>query len=245
MIRWETAKYYAAGSVLLPAAGVLLWPSARWMNAVFAGWLLLAAAFWIFRERREQAERLERTIQAMQIASIRTLNHHRHDWMNDLQVLYGYIRLQKQDKMAECVEKIRERMAMESKIAKLGEPSLVIFLQSFRTMTHSLRLNVRIDGELNFGELPFDGAGTAAALIDVLNAYRFAVKPGSGEAAALTLALSRDDKSLIVELDVDGEVQDARELQRKLKQRLKGTPLQPVNLDHPEQYAKLTARFQM
>ncbi|WP_415841302.1 Spo0B domain-containing protein, partial [Paenibacillus alkaliterrae] len=196
MGRLTTAKYYAAATVLLPCTAVLIWPSKVWLTAVFLVWLIAAAVFWIRTERKEHAERTARTIQSLQTSAIRTLNHHRHDWMNDLQVVYGYIRLKKLDKTVEYVEKISGRMAVESQIAKLGVPSLISYIQSFRTISNTLELQVVIQGDIHLNEITADADQIAETIIHTINAYRFAAKPGYGDAAILKLELSLDQEAL-------------------------------------------------
>ncbi|UVI28110.1 Spo0B domain-containing protein [Paenibacillus spongiae] len=243
MNRIRNLKHYAAASVLLPAAGVLVWRSELWLLAVFVGWVAAAAAIWIWCERQEQSNRTTRMAHAMQTAAIRTLNHHRHDWMNDLQVLYGYIRMGKTDKAVQCVEQIRERMATESKIAKLGVPSLVTYIQSFRTLTNSLLLDVDIEGELNLSELPLDGERVSNAIVDMINVYRFAVKPGLGEAAKLIVEFDLDEKRLYVTFLFDGEIGDMEEWHQKWKKQVKDTPLKPLEAQQLPERLELQAEL--
>lgn len=244
MNRLRTAKLGAAVSVLLPAVSVMVWPSALWVHAVFILWVAGVSALWIAAERKQQAERLERAVRSSQKAAIHTLNHHRHDWMNELQVLYGYIRMGKQDKAVACVEKIRDKMAIESRISRLGVPSLVTFIQSFRTFSQSLQLEVDIDTGLQFDNLPVDRQAIADAIVDIVNAYRFQVKPGIGEPATLRLGICCSGNSLQVELHYEGDINDEDQLLRVLNQRLHGTPLQAAGLTqfhHVLLEAKLSA----
>jgi len=243
MNRWQTLRLYGAGSILLPAAALVIWQEHVWIHAVFVAWTMLAAWAWVVTDRREQAERNARTAQALQTTAIRTLNHHRHDWMNDLQVLYGYIRMNKLDKTVECVEKIRERMTAESRIAKLGIPSLVLFVQSFRTVTNAMQLHVEAADDINLAELPLDGEGAAEALIDTINAYRFAVKPTGGEAARLTVTMQRDERHLHVLLQYEGELLSSEELHDKIKQRLRKAVLRVERMDPAMKEAALRAEL--
>ncbi|MBW7476229.1 Spo0B domain-containing protein [Paenibacillus oenotherae] len=233
MNRFRMTKLYAAGSVILPAAAVLIWHSQLWVIAVFLAWFLAAALLWIWCDRKEQGQRLARTVHAMQTSSIATLNHHRHDWMNELQVLYGYIRMGKEDKMVVCVEQIRERMTAESRIARLGIPSLVAYLQSFRTMTHAMELDVEIEGELSLAGLPLDGEQTGEAIIDIINAYRLGTKQGAGDVAKLSVDFVLGDHSLDVTFHYDGELNDASDWKQKCKRALKGSPFKAVELEQP------------
>ncbi|WP_138752390.1 Spo0B domain-containing protein [Paenibacillus sinopodophylli] len=243
MGRLTTAKYYAAGTVILPCAAVLIWPTKVWLTAVFLVWLIAAAAYWIQAERKEHAERTSRMIQSLQGSAIRTLNHHRHDWMNDLQVVFGYITLKKLDKAAEYVEKISERMAVESSISKLGVPSLICYIQSFRTISNSLELRLVINGDIHLNELTADADQIAETLIHTINAYRFAAKPGYGNAAVLTLELSLDEDMLNATFYYDGELMNEQQWKQKIQQQLVGAPMQPVNFEQP--YAKVLLRAEM
>ncbi|MFX3634896.1 MAG: Spo0B domain-containing protein [Candidatus Pristimantibacillus sp.] len=245
MDRIKTAKQSAAASIVLPCAAVLIWPSSVWLLALFLVWLTTAAAVWIWAERREHAERLARTVHTMQASGIRTLNHHRHDWMNDLQVIYGYIRMNKPDKAVEYVDKIRERMIAESQIAKLGVPSLVSYIQSFRTLTNSLQLHVKIAQDINLNELPIDSLNVAETLMQIINTYRFAVKTGYGDPASLTMEMTTDGQVLFAAFYYQGELTDEQQLTDKLKQQLEGAPLQPVDLDRPQETILLKSKMRV
>ncbi|WP_028611815.1 Spo0B domain-containing protein [Paenibacillus harenae] len=243
MGRLSTAKYYAAASVLLPCAAVLIWPSRLWLTAVFLVWLIAAAICWIGAERKEHAERTTRTIQSLQSAAIRTLNHHRHDWMNDLQVVYGYIRLNKLDKTIEYVEKISGRMAVESSISKLGVPSLVSYIQSFRTISNSLELQVVINGDIHLNEITAEADQIADSIIHTINAYRFAVKPNSGSSAVLKLELTLDHEALYAAFYYEGELMNEQQWKQKIQQQLEGAAMKPINLEQP--YGKVLLRAEM
>ncbi|HUC91305.1 MAG TPA: Spo0B domain-containing protein [Paenibacillus sp.] len=231
MNRWRTIRYYAAGSVLLPIAAVWFWREQLWPAGALLLWLTAAAAIWIIADRKEQALRSERAQAALETKAIRMLNHHRHDWMNELQVLYGYIRMNKPDKTVECLEKIREAMTAESRIAKLGIPSFILFVQSFRTVTNAMQLQVDVADDVNLAELPLNGEKVADTLTDLINAYRFGVKPGGGDAARLTVGLHRNETALLIDLRFEGELLNAQELYAKCRQRVKKSPLYADRLE--------------
>ncbi|MDP4095653.1 Spo0B domain-containing protein [Paenibacillus sp. P96] len=92
--------------------------------AVWGGAAAIAGVEITRRNAEKENTAIRRTLEE---AANAALNHHRHDWMNDLQVLYGYIRMGKYDKSAECVERIKERAAQDSKLSKLGIPALIFF----------------------------------------------------------------------------------------------------------------------
>jgi stage 0 sporulation protein B (sporulation initiation phosphotransferase) len=224
-------RYYAAVSVLAPAAAVFIWPTELWLSALFLVWTAAAAVLWNRSNAREQARRLETLERTMQQTAIATLNHHRHDWMNDLQIIYGYIRMGKTDKTIQCVEQIRERMLTESKIAKLGVPSLVVYLQSFRARTNAMIIDLDIDGEVNLAELLADEERAADAIIELIQAYRSAAASGSGDAARLLMDISADDERLLLSFHFDGELRSGSEWKANCERALHGSPLQVAEAD--------------
>lgn len=232
MIPKTSVKHYVAATAILPVVALLIWPGERLLAAGSLLWIAAAAFYWIRSERQGHRERLSGTIAAMQASSVRTLNHHRHDWMNDLQVLYGYIRLGKLDKTVGYVEKIRDRMNAESSISKLGVPSLISYIQSFRTITNSLALEVEIEGNVNLQEMGRDAERAAESLIHTINAYRVSVKSRPGEEAVLRLRLSSEAGALYASFRYDGELVNAEHWNQKMKEQLRGAPLTKVSEQH-------------
>ncbi len=138
-------------------------------------------------ERKQLLESVQRTAAA-------TLGHHRHDWMNDLQILYGYIQLGKYDKLAGCVERIKEGMVADSKISRLGIPSLVFYLHSFREMNGSVQLEVCVQEDLQLGNLltAEDAEQFTEAIISTIRAYQFTGRSSWGDVLQLKLSLCRE-----------------------------------------------------
>ena len=227
-LRW--LKFGAAASLVVPA--VLIWTAHSRIASLLLCliWVVAAAAVWIAVERKEHAYQLDQAVQLMQEASIRTLNHHRHDWMNELQVLYGYIRLQKPDKTVQCVERIKDRMMMESRIAKLGEPALVLFLQSFRTASQSLQLDVILEEEVDWTMLGSDSASLAEVLRELVDAYRLGIQPGHGDAPRLMLEFAQYEGVVEVAMQLTGELQNASHLEQNVKATLAGSKFRLVTL---------------
>ncbi|MEW4371415.1 Spo0B domain-containing protein [Paenibacillus kandeliae] len=77
--------------------------------------------------------------------AIEAFSHHRHDWMNDLQLLYGYIQMGNRERLIENIERIKEQMVAESRVAKLGIPKLVFYLQTFKAVERDMQLELEIE----------------------------------------------------------------------------------------------------
>lgn len=150
------------------------------------------------QEQRAMAQGIEQT-------AIKTLNHHRHDWMNDLQILYGYIQLNKIDKSKEYVERIKEKMTIESKISKLGVPPLIFYLQSFRTTGSNLILEVEIDENLSLSEIlnPQEGDELTTMIAQTVRAYQYGGLAAWGETRKLTLRFYQEEDDVIVRFEVE------------------------------------------
>lgn len=84
----------------------------------------------------------------------RLMQLRRHDWMNDIQVLYGYVKLNRKDYILGCMEKINAKLHEESALGKLGSPSLELTILSFKTESPQLEMNFYIDREVDLNGHP-------------------------------------------------------------------------------------------
>ncbi len=60
--------------------------------------------------------------------SIKLLRNYRHIYMNDLQVILGYIQLEKQDKAAEYIKRVSLMMDKESKVYQLKDNDMKLIM---------------------------------------------------------------------------------------------------------------------
>ncbi|SDF25333.1 Sensor_kinase_SpoOB-type, alpha-helical domain [Fontibacillus panacisegetis] len=178
---------------------------------------LLILCWWYIRYIHRQAVNERKILlESVQRTATATLGHHRHDWMNDLQILYGYIQLGKYDKLADCVERIKERMAVEGKIARLGIPSLVFYLQSFREMNGSIQLEIYVQENLHLDDLLLteDGEEFSLAITETIRAYQFCGRSSWGEIVRLKLSfcLEGNEVAAIFEQEGSGSVDTLTQL---------------------------------
>lgn len=201
-VRWAI---WALLSLIVPVAAVFVWRGAWWPPLLLVAWTA-GAGFWHARRLNIKYRDLNtRMLDHSRRSAIRTLSHHRHDWMNDLQILYGYIRLNKTDKAAQVVDRIRERMENDSRVSQIGNPELATFLLSFRTQCDHLRLDVRIADGVQWDKLAADPDRWASCVIGLINAYRYRSSvPGAAE-NVLRLSFSQDDRDLTLKLEYEGE----------------------------------------
>lgn len=205
MKSWKRVPWIAACSLLIPLVFIMLYPAAVSIVA-YALWSVVVLLVSLAAMRKQADAERRAIIQSLEERAISSLNHHRHDWMNDLQVLYGYLRMGKLDKSLQCVERIKERVQEESRISKLGIPSLVFYLQSFRASGAALDLHVEVEENLQLGALvsPEDGESLTCAIADAIRAYQYGGGRSSwGEVRKLTLSFGQDHGDVVVRLDGD------------------------------------------
>lgn len=170
------------------------------MCAAISSWIQTSKAV---NERLSRAE-LETYRQESDMRLIRTLNHHRHDWMNDIQVLFGYIKLKKYDNLQGYVENIMVKIQQESAVSKLGMPSLVAYMLTFRTLTNDVKLEVELEQEVHLDELPLNKAEVASVIINMVEAFRMNATPSADGSNVLSVELVVEEDHLLVDCVYNG-----------------------------------------
>jgi stage 0 sporulation protein B (sporulation initiation phosphotransferase) len=141
---------------------------------------------------------------------LRTLNHQRHDFMNDIQVIFGYLRLNKYDKILDFVENMKHKAERESMISKLGSSELSLYLHSFRAR-HSLELEVEMDQAVNLAELPIEPDLIGHLTISLIESV-VCLGRGSESLEKVALELYTEEDALYVCLELYGST-DVEELE--------------------------------
>lgn len=177
---------------------------------------------------------------------IRTFNHHRHDWMNDLQVIVGYITLKKYDKLTDCVERIRMKLAQENKITKLGDASLSLFLLSFRIQCNVMELDVDVEGEVDLSKLPIHSPLLNELIRNVVDQFRMAAKPSNEEPNRLTVKFKLSDDRLLLDFEYNGMLhyeELALGLERTLQEERKAMTELEYQVNVTENSAQTTVKL--
>lgn len=172
--------------------------------------LLLASAYgFLLLDHRRLRERSHTLL-------VQTINHHRHDWMNDFQVLLGLLRLKKYDSMQPYMDKIKAKLHQESCLSKLGAPSLIAYLMSFRTTCRPFELEVSVEQEMNLEQLPIDSEKVSKLLRETVETFSECAVPPDGEPNILSLELDKEDKALLLDFVYEGHYKEDK-LQQALE----------------------------
>ncbi|RUS47663.1 Spo0B domain-containing protein [Cohnella sp. AR92] len=211
-------------SLLLPCLALVFWPDEGWLLALFVLWTIAAAAVIIAMAQRETNRRNEFAVESMRMTTINTVRHHRHDLMNEVQILYGYLKLGKPDKAIDVVERLKKQMEQDSRLSRLAAPKLIAYLLSFRTMCSTMKLEVEVADDFSL-----DSGGSlergkfAEAVIGLIDAIRVRsdVSP-VGEENRLQLVFYRSENGIELAMNYDGMLAARDSLPFELERVLKG-----------------------
>ncbi|MFD2612580.1 Spo0B domain-containing protein [Paenibacillus gansuensis] len=181
-----------------------------WLDTAAAAAVVAAGTWWARSMRRSQEQDMDRQRNGDRGLFLRTMNHHRHDWMNDLQVLYGYIRLRKYDNLPDFLDKIKDKMHKESQVSKLGLPSLVLYLHSYRTNGGTMELDVEAAEPLDLSLLPIPLTESAEWLQEMIEWLGQHSLPDEEYIHKLTVSFHKEEQALTVCFDLEGRLDEVR-----------------------------------
>lgn len=246
MKSWKSIVWAVMLSAVLPL-GLVYWHASLFTCLLLGVWVAAVLAFSFFYNRRHYEEELRIQEKTLQQAANRTLNHHRHDWMNDLQVLYGYIQLGKPDKSVQCVERIKERIALDSRIAKLGVPSLIFYLQSFRTFRSSLELVVQVEEGLQLEDKlsPDTGDELTSVIMQTVRAYQYSGLTPQGDTRKLRLSFSQEGQDILISFEGEGDQGNPELLQGQIYNIVQGKIMKAGQVQPNTGYVELRLPLEM
>jgi stage 0 sporulation protein B (sporulation initiation phosphotransferase) len=127
-------------------------------------------------KRADDQNQLQDPLDEQRKLWIDTMNHLRHDWLNDLQLIMGYTQMKKYDKLAACVDMLKQRLTEEGRASKLGEPELVELLFTYRTRPLPYRFELSIEGSVDVAACLPSGAEVCSAVREALETFERAAR---------------------------------------------------------------------
>lgn len=200
MQQWQRIRVISA-VVLLVSLPLLLWAaSSTWLaiSVMVLSVLGFVGIFFSITKERKQRE----AVNQRQI--IELISHYRHDWLNDLQLLFGYISLKKYDNLEGCMDKIRTKALQESSLAKLGIPSLVAFFISFRLYYNALALELEMEEDINLASLPLDQEKVSRLVQMTVKLIHAHAVPSLEEPNILSVQFDLESDALLFDLIYQG-----------------------------------------
>lgn len=145
------------------------WVADSWIVMIWAllGFIIASAAVLWVRSNERKKHKLQE--QLWREESLAFIHRRRHDWLNDLQLIYGYVRLNKYDKLPSFVESLKSRLQDESSFSVLGSSHLEWELLRLCTFGGNLKVDVSVDPEWNAEQWLIQDVVTARILRDWLD----------------------------------------------------------------------------
>lgn len=139
--------------------------------------------------RREAEEKAQREL-------LETIHLQRHDLMNDLQVLLGYIQLNKQERVKTHVEQMAFRLQEDSAIARLDDSQLTSLLYAWRAGAHQVKLRTHIEHGVVLSELGGRGRLMAITIAALVPCWKAAMREGLSDETTLAVSVAMPEGRL-------------------------------------------------
>lgn len=162
----------------------------------------------VIAERRAIRHMMDELQREKEREFMRAIGQYRHDWMNDLQVLFGYVSLKKYDKLTPYLEKIKSKLSEESHIANIGHTSLSLLLMSYRLYSQDYELIVSMDGTSKLNQLPIRPDRLVQRVKEGLQLFQQASLPSAEEHNKLSLSIVTADEHIQLAYKYTGLVDD-------------------------------------
>lgn len=156
---------------------------------------------------RQELERAIEVNDKKTLSIIDYVQHKRHDWMNTLQIVYGYVQLKKIDKIIPHVERIKEELRQESTISQLGFPQMEWFLLCFLAEQHSFEVELEIAEDMDLTNLPIDQDRFKDVFVGIAHAFQSSsAQYMSEEENFLTIVIDTYQNSACFSFLYEGEI---------------------------------------
>ncbi|MEW9670867.1 Spo0B domain-containing protein [Ammoniphilus sp. 3BR4] len=140
---------------------------------------------------------------------LESLRLQRHDWLNHFQVILGYMKLQRYDVCEEYIKKVTEQTNNESRIASLGNQSLVSFLLTYNALHKEMKLEVQVPELINLSRLGQDENQRFYELVKgIIDIYRENSIANEGLPNTLVIEVQALDDSLFLAVEYEGQLKE-------------------------------------
>ncbi|MFS1513862.1 Spo0B domain-containing protein [Chengkuizengella sp. SCS-71B] len=117
-----------------------------WLSRILIMITVILIIFHFFVRKKQKSSERDQSVSE----TLSFIHHYQHDLMNELQLIFGYIKLKKFDKLIFIVEKLKESIQQERNIAKLNTPFLEFVLLKMKTNCKSYQF--KVEQSLNYPE---------------------------------------------------------------------------------------------
>lgn len=151
--------------------------------------------------RREEQRLTEQADLILQV-----LNQQRHDWLNHVQVLLGYLKMGRPEQGELYLKRVCELACQESMIARINLPSLSVFFLTFNAIHRDLLLEVELENQPDLSKLTVDHEWFAALIMDIVFAIKTYQRKPEYEVNSLLLSFTAGSNQLEISFDLAGSL---------------------------------------
>ncbi|MUV39509.1 Sporulation initiation phosphotransferase [Lentibacillus sp. JNUCC-1] len=148
---------------------------------------------------------------------IDTLTHYRHDLLNQLQVIHGYLGMGKPDKAEEKLSAYTSQLDQERRLMHLGLPDFALWVIRFNMEQTHFRLTYKIESHPVSPKLDQKIVKSCETLFQV---FRSHAAVHELHQAHLHFHEERIKKTYIIHINMTGTFVDAKELKKQLQHKL-------------------------
>jgi stage 0 sporulation protein B (sporulation initiation phosphotransferase) len=134
------------------------------------------------------------------------LNRQRHDWLNHVQVLLGYLHLNRTEQGEAHLKRIAEIAMQESIIARLGNSLLSVFFLTFHALNKEMLLEVDVCDKVDLSRIVLDEQSLFQLVSEILCTVNDHVAQDGYEPASMHVCLFSGEAGVHFRFDLAGEL---------------------------------------
>lgn len=135
---------------------------------------------------------------------LEVLSYQRHDILNHMQVLLGYLKLGRYEQCEEYINRFIQSAHRDSLVSALGHDELAAFLLTFNAFHKNITLEVEIPVPFSFSEMQNGGENVCQWILSLVKAIGNHNDNNCGEPGHLILTMHKDGDCLLISTDYNG-----------------------------------------
>jgi stage 0 sporulation protein B (sporulation initiation phosphotransferase) len=135
---------------------------------------------------------------------VEVLSYQRHDILNHMQVLLGYLKLGRYEQCEEYIKRFIQLAHRDSLVSALGHDELAAFLLTFNVFHKNITLEVEIPVPFSFSQMTNQTDEVCRWIISLVKAIGDHYENNQGEPGHLILRMHKEGDSLLISTDYNG-----------------------------------------
>lgn len=130
---------------------------------------------------------------------------YRHDWLNHVQVILGYVSLKKCEKIKDYMDRVYETVKQDSTISNFKDKNLAAYLYLFPIQYPNLDIQLEVGENVNETMNQTDGKWVLSYLKEFINILASNDK-NHEQISPLYLSITHNNQYIMVTIEYEGEV---------------------------------------